>query len=186
GAQRLPPGSCGQFLEQALPEIVRTCQDGNGFRCRCRCRVIPLEPAGRSLHSQPLRLPFRSVVFDKVPQSPGDSREGRVTGPVRLISPLVTGLCPPDRTAAGHWLPEVFVVGEPGEPTPGPLVHVIRQLNDVSAGVTLVLHGKDARTPCGQFPSSIWARLKMCSSRCRLCYWRGRRLHPAEVPQAIK
>ncbi len=32
GSQRLPPGSCGQLLEQVLPESVRTVQDGNGLR----------------------------------------------------------------------------------------------------------------------------------------------------------
>src|SRR5262249_12619964 len=145
GTQRLPPGSCGQFLEQVLPEIVRTVQDGNGFRCRCRCRVIPLKTAGLSLHSQPLRIPFPSVVFDQVPKPPGDSRERRVTGPVSIISTIVTGFCSADRTTAGHRLPEVFVVGEPGEPTPGALVGVVRQANDVSAGVTLVFHSNDAR-----------------------------------------
>src|SRR5215471_21209421 len=89
-AQRLPPGSYWQFLEEVLPEVVRTCQDGDGFRCRWRFRVIPLESARRSLHSQPLRLPFRSVIFDEVPQPPGDSRKRRVTGPVRIISTIVT------------------------------------------------------------------------------------------------
>ena len=160
---------------------MRTCQDRNGFRCRWRCRVIPLEPAGWSLHSQPLRIPFPSVVFDEVPQPPGDSREGRVTGPVRIISTIVTGLCSADRTAAGHRLPEVFVVGEPGEPTPGPVVDVVRQFNNVSTGVILVFHGNDARTHCGQFPSSIWARLKMCSAvrtvRLGICAIRPWRVH---------
>jgi hypothetical protein len=58
GSQRLPPGSSWQFQEQVLPESVRTVQDGNGFRGSGRCRVIPLEPAGRSLRSKPLRVPF--------------------------------------------------------------------------------------------------------------------------------
>jgi hypothetical protein len=41
-----------------------------------------------------------------------------------------------DRAAAGHRLPEVFVVGEPGEPTQGALVHVVGQFDDVGTGVT--------------------------------------------------
>src|SRR6202034_3252031 len=58
GSQRLPPGSRWQLLEKVLPESVRTVQDGHGLRGSGRCRVIPLKPAGRSLHSQPLRVPF--------------------------------------------------------------------------------------------------------------------------------
>jgi hypothetical protein len=79
-SQWLPPGSRGQLLEHVLPESVRTVQDGNGLRGGGRCRVIPLKPAGRTLHSQPLRVPFPPVASDEVPQPPRDRREGRVTG----------------------------------------------------------------------------------------------------------
>jgi hypothetical protein len=105
GSQRLPPGSCGQLLEQVLPESVRTVQDGNGLRGGGRCRVIPLKPAGQSLHSQPLRVPIPPVASDEVPQPPRDRRKGRVTGtsggtqdsdgPVRVISAIGPG--PPTR-----------------------------------------------------------------------------------------
>jgi hypothetical protein len=67
GSQGFPPGSCGQFVEQVLPEMVRAVQDGKGFRCGWWRWVVPLEPAGWSLYSKPLRLPLRSVVFDQVP-----------------------------------------------------------------------------------------------------------------------
>ena len=80
GSQRLPPGSRWQLLEKVLPESVRTVQDGHGLRGSGRCRVIPLKPAGRSLHSQPLRVPFPPVASDEVPQPPRDRRKGRVTG----------------------------------------------------------------------------------------------------------
>jgi hypothetical protein len=80
GPQRLPPGSCWQFLEQILPETMRTDQDGNGLRGSSGCRVIPLKPAGASIHAQPLRVPFPPVASDEVPQPPRDRRKGRVTG----------------------------------------------------------------------------------------------------------
>jgi hypothetical protein len=80
GPQRLPPGSCWQLPKQVLPESVRTIQDGNGLRGSGRCRVIPLKPAGRSRHSEPLRVPFPPVASDEVPQPPRDRRKGRVTG----------------------------------------------------------------------------------------------------------
>ena len=145
-SQRLPPGSCWQLLEEVLPESVRTVQDGNGLRGSGWCRIICLEPAWRSMHAKPLRVPFPPVASDEVPQPPRDRRKGGVTvtsgrtqdssGPVRGIGTIGPGACPADRTAAGHRLPEVFVVGEPGEPAPGALVHVVGQPNDVSPGVT--------------------------------------------------
>jgi hypothetical protein len=114
-------------------------------------RVISLEPAGRSLHSQPLRVPFPPVASDEVPQPPRDRRKGRVTGtsgrrqdsdgPVRGISTIGPGACPADRAAARHRLLEVLVVSEPGEPAPGPLVHVVGQPHDVSPGVTHAVPG---------------------------------------------
>src|SRR5580692_11197934 len=67
GPYRLPPGGFGHVREHVPPESVRTVQDGNGLRSCCWRRVIPLESARLSLDSQPLRIPFASVVFDEVP-----------------------------------------------------------------------------------------------------------------------
>src|SRR5580693_6918464 len=123
GSQWLPPRSGRQLPEHVLPESVRTVQDGNSLRGGGRRRVIPFKAAGRPLHSKPLRVPFPPVASDEVPQPPGDRCERRVTGtsvgtqdsyrPVRVISPIGPGAGPADRPAAGHRLPEVFVVGEP-------------------------------------------------------------------------
>lgn len=72
-------------------------------------------------------VPLPSIVLDQVPQPPCDRGEGRAARRVCVIGAIGAGSCPPDRTAAWHRFPEVFVVGEPGQPVPGALVGVVRQ-----------------------------------------------------------
>ncbi len=103
------------MAEQVPPESVRTVQDGHGLRSCCWRRVIPLESARLSLDSQPLRISFASVVFDEVPQPPRDRGEGRRIGLACVIGAIFPGVCPADRAAARHRLPEEFIVGEPDE-----------------------------------------------------------------------
>lgn len=123
-------------MEQVTPESVRTVQDGDGLRSCCWRRVIPLESARLSIDSQPLRIPLASAVFDEVPQPPRDRGEGRRIGLASVIDAIFAGVCPADSAAARHRLPEVFVVGKPGESIPGALVHVVGQLDDVGTSVT--------------------------------------------------